>query len=79
MRESNDAKTATSNIHDKKSSRILIRDLNASADELAWDKLSLDGNDISSIDWEGQEPLVKFGVDMTSLSDVFDNIIRTVN
>ena len=28
-----------------------------------------------SVGWEGQDPLVKFGLDMTELSDYLENII----
>ena len=32
-----------------------------------------------SLGWENQDPLVKFGVDMTELSEYLDNLTRVVN
>ena len=32
-----------------------------------------------SVGWDAQDPLVKFGVDMTELSDYLENIIQVVN
>ena len=32
-----------------------------------------------SVGWEHQDPLVKFGVDMSDLSDYLDNLTRVVN
>ena len=38
-----------------------------------------DANTFSIGAWDAQDPLVKFGVDMSELSNYLDNIIVTVN
>ena len=71
--DSNDVKTATSKMLHQGSPRVNESILGAR------EQLSLDEEGAESVEWENQDPLVKFGVDMTELSDYLDNLTRVVN
>lgn len=69
---SNDVKTATSKFNDRGTPRM--NDFT-----VAGEGLSMDDAGADSVGWENQDPLVKFGVDMSELSEYLDNLTKVVN
>ena len=76
-RISNDIRTATSKMMGGDNRSSQPGDVNNTG---TGDPISIaDQESHRSSDWANQDPLVKFGVDMSELSDYLDNIIKVVN